>query len=155
MPTYSFKSSGKSVINTSSTSRTIAPTPIGIKTPLRLGEKTGILDMHVSLLDQISDNLRNLLLTNNGERVAFYDFGGNLRRLTTEFETQEDFDSAAMDSIKQAVARWMPYVDLVDFSSETNHIENKNTAIREITITYNVPSINVENRKLLIRLYVI
>lgn len=155
MPTYSFKSSGKSVINNLTSSRSIPQIPIGIKTPLRLGEKTGIFDMHTSLLDQISDNLKNLLLTNNGERVAFYDFGANLRRLTTEFEAQEDFDSAAMDSIRSAVGRWMPYVDLVDFNSETNHVENKNTAIREITITYNVPSINIENRKLLIRLYVI
>lgn len=94
-------------------------------------------------------------MTNNGERVAFYDFGGNLRRLTTEFVSQEDFDNAAMENIKQAVATWMPYVDLVDFTSQTNHVDNKNTAIREITITYNVPSINAENRKLLIRLYVI
>jgi phage baseplate assembly protein W len=111
--------------------------------------------MHTSVLDQISDNLRNLLLTNQGERLAFYDFGANLRRLTTEFTNQDDFDTAAMDSIKNAVKTWMPFVDLVDFNSTTNHTENINTAIREITITYNVPSINVENRKLLIRLYVI
>lgn len=155
MPTYSFKSSGTASANRTQTNKAVKPSPIGIKTPLRLGDDTGILDMHVSILDQISDNLRNLLLTNRGERVAFYDFGGDLRKLTTEFETQEDFDNAAMESIKDAVGRWMPYVDLLDFSSETNHVENINTAIREITITYNIPSINALNRKLLISLYVI
>ena len=48
--------------------------PIGIKTPLSLGQDAdGIFSMHFKLEDQIQDNFRNLLLTNNGERLGLFD----------------------------------------------------------------------------------
>jgi phage baseplate assembly protein W len=156
MATYEFKSSGKKIskVVTEAQAAVVTPLPIGIKTPLQLGDDT-ILKMHTSLLDQMTDNLKNLLLTNRGERLALNDFGADLRRLTTEFTTDEDFDTAAMNSIQEAVAKWMPFIKLISFSSRTNHSENKETGIREITLTYTVTGFENYSRKLLVTLYVI
>ena len=43
----------------------VAPTPFGIKTPLELdeGNSVSIFKMNYSLLEQMSDNLRNIILT--------------------------------------------------------------------------------------------
>ena len=155
MGTFSFKSSGKTqeqrVIETLANS----PTPIGIKTPLRLSETDGLLTMNFTLADQVNDNLRNLILTNWGERLGHYDFGANLRPLTTEFVSQNDFDSKAIERIRQTVGRWMPYIDLEDFASNVNRVDNKNTAVIDITITYNIPTLSVTGAKLKVTLYVI
>jgi len=155
MGQFSFKSSGKTREQQQVELLTQSPTPIGIQTPLKLGTSEGLLAVNYSLADQVHDNLRNLILTNWGERLGFYDFGANLRPLTTEFVSQDDFDSQAIDRIRTAVSRWMPFVDLVDFLSVTDRTENKNTAIIRITITYNVPALNVFNKQLQVSLYVI
>src|SRR5258706_463760 len=146
MGSFSFKSVGKTREERLVQKLIQSPTPIGIKTPLRLGTQEGILAMHFSLADQLHDNLRNLLLTNWGERLGLYDYGANLRQLMTEFVTQDDFDSQAIERISGTVQRWMPFISLEDFLSEVDHLENKNTAIVRLTITYNIPALNVSKK---------
>lgn len=155
MGTFSFKSSGKTQEQKIIEQLEASPTPIGIKTPLRLSDTDGLLVMTFSLADQVHDNLRNLILTNWGERLGHYNFGANLRPLTTEFVSQSDFDSEAIERIRNAVGRWMPYIDLEDFDSKVNRVDNKNTAVINVTITYNVPSLNIKGKKLQVSLYVI
>lgn len=111
--------------------------------------------MHSNLEDTVSDNLRNLILTNWGERVGLYKFGANLKELTTDLVSQENFDNEAITRIRNAVQTWMPFVDLDTFTSSINRTENVNTAIIELQITYNIPAINVNGKKLLVRLYAI
>jgi phage baseplate assembly protein W len=155
MASYSFKSVGKTQDQSAQEKLTPSPVPFGIKTPLQLGSSEGILAMNYSLGDQFTDNLRNLLLTNWGERVGLYQFGANLKPLTTEYESQDDFDSQAITRIKVAVEKWMPFIDLEDFSSEVDRMENKNTGIIKINITYNIAALNINRKGLQIVLYVI
>lgn len=130
--------------------------PIGIKTPLKLGKKYGIFDMYTNMADTIHDNLRNLILTNWGERLGLYYFGANLRPLTTEYSVQEQFDSEAVIRIKTAVNQWMPYVDLVDYiSSFENFSQISSTAHINLTITYSVSKLNVSNKQLNINLFIL
>lgn len=154
MGVYSFKSSGRTQSQLSSERTEIAPLPIGIATPLRLSDKN-LFAMHYNLADQIHDNLKNLLLTNWGERVGFYFFGANLRELTTELSNIDAFDEEAIDRIRSAVNTWMPFITLNDFVSEVDNQSNKHTGIVKIKITYNVNQLNLENRALQISLYVI
>jgi phage baseplate assembly protein W len=154
MATISFKSVGQAQETVRKEIVPSTPIPIGIKTPLRLSDKLGLLEMNHSLEDQIADNFRNLLQTNWGERVGLYNFGANLRPLMTEFVSQEDFDFAAVERIRNAVATWMPFIDLIDFSSETDRIENQSTGVIKITITYNIPSLRVVDKKIQTVLYV-
>jgi len=156
MATYSFKNVGKTeeqrVIETLNQSLI----PFGIKTPMQLGSVgEGLISMNYNLADQFADNLKNLLLTNWGERLGLYDFGANLRPLTTEFTSQENFDNEAIERIRNTVARWMPFVSLNTFESIVDRSDNKNTGVIKINITYSIPAIEVNNRSLQIVLYVI
>jgi len=152
--TYSFKSSGKTRIDLATEAPQVTRLPIGLKTPLRLDDKN-LFAMHYEVADQVHDNLRNLLLTNWGERVGFYTFGANLRELTTELSSLDAFDEAAIERIRNAVSTWMPFVTLNDFVSEIDNQTNKKIGIIKIKITYNVPQLNIQNRSLQVSLYVI
>ena len=59
--------------------------PIGIKTPMEFGGNGNPYKMHTSVPDQINDNLRNMILTNRGERLGKYDYGANLRQILADF----------------------------------------------------------------------
>lgn len=157
MGTYSFKSSG--ILKTNQVAekaeRELVELPVGIITPLRLGTNEGIFAMNYSLEDQIADNLRNLIQTNWGERLGLYQYGANLRPILVDYSTQEDFDSLAIQRINSAVSKWMPYVSLEDFISSTDRVENLNTAIVKLLITYTIPSIETKKRAVEVILYVI
>jgi len=155
MATYNFKSVGKTQTQQKDEELVVTQVPYGIKTPLQLGDAEGIFVMNYSLADQFHDNLRNLLLTNWGGRLGIYEFGANLLPLTTEFVSQDDFDTEAIRRIKSAVEKWMPFIDLEDFTSNVNRKDNVNTGIIEINITYNIPSLQVTKKAIQITLFVI
>ena len=136
MATYSFKSAGTLATDRRYTQK-VDLKPIGIKTPLEFGiERDGIFAMHFDNTAQIKDNLRNLLMTNYGERVGLYRFGADLRTLAGELAAQEEFESEAMIRITQAVSTWMPFVELDTF--ESRFIPPADTANSLATISLNV-----------------
>ncbi len=150
----SFKSSGTTQATRTERALTKAPIPIGIKTPLSLSDKDGLLSMHYSLVEQMIDNLRNLLLTNHGDRLMLYDFGANLRPLCSEFTTQEDFDSQAIERIRTAVSKWMPYISLDSFESTIDRFDVKNTGKVRLKITFDIPALKATNLVVEVMLYV-
>lgn len=127
--------------------------PIGIKTPLALGEDAdGIFSMHFKLEDQIQDNFRNLLLTNNGERLGLFDFGANLRALTLEL-APDDFEAEAMNRIKRATSKYMPFIDLQSFAYTIDRNDNQNTAKIKLRVLYNVPSAGITSKGMELTFY--
>lgn len=154
MAAISFKSVGKTQEQIAAEALKKSDLPYGIKTPVSLG-RDSIFEMNYKLEDQLADNLKNLLLTNWGERLGLYKFGANLRPITTELSSPDDFDSEAIVRIKYAVETWMPYIELEDFSSSIDRNENKNTAVIKITISYNIPALQVRNKRIQIVLYAI
>lgn len=150
----SFKSVGKStVIVRSEAEATRVTVPIGIKTPIRYGN-TALFEMHTDLFDQIRDNLRNLILTNWGERLGQYDFGANLVELAAERLANENYDQEVAFRINSAVERWMPYVVLqemipLDAAEDVQSRSNvAQVALRRYLLTYDVPSINSPKQSL-------
>lgn len=132
------------------------PLPIGIKTPLELDENgRGVFLMHYSLREQLADNLRNLVLSNHGERLGLYDFGANLRPLLTEWSNKEDFDKEAMRRISAAVSKYMSFVNLLGFESKPNYVDNIYTGIVVLTLMYGIPALNLTEELLEITLFVI
>ena len=125
--------------------------PIGIKTPIELGNKS-LFEMHTDLGKNLSDNLRNLILTNHGERLGMYDFGANLLPLSMEFGT-EQFDSQAIGRISRAVKKYMPFITLGTFESFSEKIDNKVVAKGGIRITYTIPNIDNNPRMLEVIIY--
>lgn len=153
MSVYKFKSVGKTAEVQQVEAVQPSQIPFGIKTPLRIDDKN-IFAMNYNVEDQIHDNLRNLLLTNWGERLGLYDFGANLRELTSEFTSIDSFDEEAISRIRSAVAKWMPFISLKNFSSLVDRQENENIGILKITITYDVVRLSVRNKALQISMYV-
>tara|TARA_Y100000593_G_C4222258_1_gene292489 strand:+ start:221 stop:715 length:495 start_codon:yes stop_codon:yes gene_type:complete len=151
---YSFKSSGKtkSDIKAQITDTPIK-LPIGIRTPIQISRGNGLFEMHTDLARQISDNLRNLILTNHGERLGFYDFGANLRPLIFELG-QEKADEQAIDRIRDTVSKYMPFVSLGGFQVFIDRFDNKEVAKVGIQITYTVPLIDQAIRTMEVMLYV-
>lgn len=122
--------------------------PIGIVTPLSLDDTgSGLLTMHTSLSDQIADNLRNLVMTNHGERVGVYNFGANLRPMSLEL-AQPIWEEEAMVRIKSAVARFMPYVDLKTFEMQIIGPKYQSVGRIAIRMTYTVQDVQVSERAL-------
>lgn len=132
--------------------------PVGIKTPLLYGgDSEGLFAMNFSFEDQVRDNLRNLVQTNHGDRVVHYDYGANLNELVTEFASMQkaDFDSEVMIRINTAVSRFMPYVQLLGYSSRPIFEENEYVGKVGMAIKYIVPAISTTERILEVILYAI
>lgn len=153
MSAYKFKSVGKTASTIESEAIFATITPVGIKTPLSLDDKN-IFAMHYSVADQAHDNLKNLLLTNWGERLGLYDFGANLKELTSEYTNIDSFDEEAITRIRNAVTKWMPFISLKNFASSIDREQNQHVAILKITITYDIPSLSVRDKAIQISMYV-
>ena len=155
--TYSFNSVGETVEEYRQTNRVDdnigGLTPIGIKTPVQLGMDTdGLLVMHYNIADTVKDNLRNLLLTNHGERIGQFDFGANLQELTLELGTPA-FDTEAMMRITTAVEKFMPYVKLKDFKPLTEASPGGGLAVAGFSLTYSVPMAKISHAGIDLILY--
>jgi len=152
MMARSFKSVGTLSTNKKYEVKTL-PKPIGFKTPLRLGTlKEGIFSMHYTPIDQIQDNLKNLLLTNHGERLGFYDFGADLLPLVFESTAEVDIEEEAMVRIKTAVQKYLPFIDLQEFESQFQSPEGDGLSRLKVRLTYDVPVLEVKTRSLSIEI---
>jgi len=149
----SFKSVGITSAELTTQQTAIAPTPkpIGIITPLRFGENNeGLLGMHYTVGNTMKNNLRDLIMTNWGERLALYDYGANIGPLVTEYELGKgSFDDTVMQRISNAVGKWMPYVELEGFdSSQQSYTTSPGLGFVVITIDYSIPRASIPTSRL-------
>jgi len=144
---YSFKSVGQKQIDFDEQQvDVIKRSPIGILTPVSFAQSGGTLfSMTFDINDQIKDNLKNLILTNRGERLMMNDLGANLQSLVFEYNN-EDVVNQVISSISNTVAKYMPFVDLRDFETRVESSSNGNTIGVVVTVTYAVPSIGATNQ---------
>jgi phage baseplate assembly protein W len=155
MALLSFKDVGIQNDESTVATQTVA-IPIGFKTPLELdSEHNSIFKMHYNLGDQIADNLRNLILTNKGERLGFYDFGSNIRPLLTEYSNKEGFDQEVMRRIKSNVTIYMPFVELIGYESKANRTQNIDTGIIKLLIAYRVPTAGIQETLIEVDMYIV
>ena len=161
MATYSFKSSGlqnrRKVLDRIDQ---VTLKPIGIKTPLEFSKKSqdSLFAMHYDVPKQIHDNLRNLLLTNPGERLGRHDYGAGLREMTMEMLSSEDYEYEVMIRIKSTVDKYMPFIDLESFTVEDitgqPHPLQTSMSSVKVIVTYNIPKLSIIGRKLQLNLFV-
>ena len=145
--THSFKSVG--TLNTDRWKQfPITPNerPIGIKTPIQFGTSNdGLFKMHNKMSDQITDNFRNMILTNHGERLGIHDFGANLEELVHDLG-QTGADEEAIRRISATTKKYMPYIDLNTFVAAQDQSEFGLPNKVVVKITYSVPKINLNDR---------
>lgn len=104
--------------------------PIGIKTPVEPGFKDNetLFKMHFEPLEQIKDNLKNLILTQKGERLGYPDFGTNINRIYSNTNLTEDqIADIVMSEITYLVSKYMPSVSLQNFYSSKIKSDSNNT----------------------------
>mgnify|MGYP003137019043 FL=1 len=109
-------------------------------------KKDNLLEMNFEIGDQIHDNLKNLLLTNHGERIGRYVLGANLQPLVTERTSIDDWDSEAMHRITVAVNNTMPFIELISFESVINDTLDTATGSITIKLIYSVPSMGIKQK---------
>lgn len=154
MAERSFKNIGTTLSQLQTTRPAAQTYPIGIKTPMSLGGNGNPYVMHTSVSEQVNDNLRNMILTNRGERLGKYDYGGNLRQILADFSTNTDVETIAMQSIMSTVEKYMPFVSLDTFEMQNLPSTRNAQAKYQINIGYSVPKIGANNQKLKIILEV-
>lgn len=95
--------------------------PIGIKTPLERGSGQGesLFRMHFEITRQIEDNLKNLLMTQKGERLGFPEFGTQLKEIySNNTYDNEEIVNIASTEVQDAVSKFMPSISLTEFYSQ-------------------------------------
>src|SRR5210317_1481350 len=158
--TITFKSVGQKIQDYNNRIEQVESTarrPIGIKTPISLKKGT-LFDMSYDISDQISDNLRNLILTNKGERLGNPAFGTDLRKTQYNVANKEDAEIEMMAKIQNAVRTFMPFVQLEDFTtsqlppslvtSTTDPHSGFAGGALSVNITYSVPQLTNARRGL-------
>ena len=84
---------------------------IGLGLPMQYDDVNGFFPGHSTTLSQAGSNLRNLLLTNKGERVGQPTFGADLLLVLFEPMSENLLDRLE-ESIKEAIANWLPYISV-------------------------------------------
>jgi len=95
---------------------------IGLSLPIK-PDDNNIFSLTKNSYDQVRHNLRNLLLTNVGERVYQPEFGSRLRELCFE-QLDDTLPQRVEDEVRRAVNFWLPYVNIVEVETLTEQ-DNK------------------------------
>ena len=91
----------------------------------------------------ISRSIRNIVLTNPGERFFEPDFGSNVSR--TLFETLDDITASALrDEIETAITAYEPRVDLNTIIVVPDYDNNQ----YNVTIHYTIVGIDAQRQQL-------
>ena len=103
---------------------------VGIDLPIRRGDgKDGYFASTSTTIEAVKNNIRNLLLTQRGERLMQPSLGLNLRKFLFEPIRQED-QVAIQEEIIETISFWLPFVVInkINVSSfDDNETYDKNT----------------------------
>lgn len=95
--------------------------PIGIKTPVKLSNnsKDSLFEMNTDIIDTIEDNLKNLIMTQIGERLGFPDYGTDLSQIYSDNTLSDDEKvNKATQQILTTVSKYMPSLTLQQYYSQ-------------------------------------
>lgn len=107
----------------------------GITLPVKRGN-TGYFEQAFSSFEQAKSNLRNLLLTKQGERIMQPNFGTGLHSLLFEQMTSQ-LERDLEETIVKSVGYWLPYINVKDIEvTMTDEMKDMHRA--EIYVTFTV-----------------
>jgi len=95
---------------------------IGLSLPLKHDDVKGFFPGTTTTLRQTGSNIRNLLLTNKGERVGHPNFGCGLLKVLFEPMT-DDLINDVETNISEAMAEWLPHVTVNKLNIEPDEVE--------------------------------
>ena len=109
--------------------------PIGIDLPLRRGNQ-GFFQQTFTTQESIKSNIKNLILTNFGERPLNPTFGNNLRKFVFDQDT-EMTKLKIEETIREVISENFSSVSIERFDFENINDDNKIT----VSLTFSVNSI--------------
>tara|TARA_B100000902_G_C27182902_1_gene849854 strand:- start:84 stop:572 length:489 start_codon:yes stop_codon:yes gene_type:complete len=93
---------------------------VGIDLPIRRDDiKDGWFASTTTTIEAVKNNIRNLLNTNQGERLMQPTLGLNLKRMLFE-QIDEESIIGIQDSILDTFNFWLPFVQVKDIQLETS-----------------------------------
>ena len=95
---------------------------IGLGLPMQYDDVNGFFPGHSTTLSQAGSNLRNLLLTNKGERVGHTTFGADLLLVLFEPMSENLLDRLE-ETINEAITEWLPYISINKLEVEPDESE--------------------------------
>lgn len=128
----------------------IVVTPISIQTPLRPSSR-GTFVTNDTTVDAVANDLKDLILTNYGERVIQYDFGANLRPLI--FEQDLNIEQKITDAITSAAQKWIPLANILNIDVQTASTNSQLTENSvQVSVTFTVGNTDITgNVSLIVR----
>ena len=104
-----------------------------------VGGNDGFFPRASSVKEQAASNLKNLLLTQKGERVGQPTFGSDLPRLLFEQRT-DDISDSIDETIREAISNWLPYIEVSEIQTLFNDARpNEVNVILEFLVTVDDP----------------
>lgn len=153
MASFNFKSSGNRVSDREVNPKiTKKERDIGFKTPLTNAQGRQLFDMHTDPAAQLKDNLKNLILTNAGERLGLYDFGADLNALLFDLSSDRNVEAEFVDRINIAVQKYMPGIEIdevteVELDRNEKEIANRaGMAKIRLRIRFSIPAARIANQ---------
>lgn len=109
--------------------------------PLQKNEEDGFYALTKTIVQNIKQNFKNLLLTSPGERVMQPTFGVGLKHFLFENNSFE-LQSEISDQINSQTEKYMPFVNIkeIQIFEEKDPLKIQFNNILSIRIFYSVPS---------------
>lgn len=109
---------------------------VGISLPLG-SSNNGYFAVNYTTKDQVKTNLRNLILTEPGERIGNPLFGTPLRRFIFEPYMEGEFEEGIENAITTAINTYMPFIT-IDSIIFDNSNENKDKHLVNLELKYSI-----------------
>ena len=109
--------------------------------PLTYNKQDGPFLLNKNMLDVVKQNLKTLILTDQGERLMIPDFGVGLKKFL--FENANQTTNMQIESqVRTQVGKYMPYIEIrrIDILEDPN-MPNKLVVV----ISFFVPALNIND----------
>jgi phage baseplate assembly protein W len=112
------------------------------KFPLQRSNKGGVYGVNTTFKDTIQQNFKNLILTNNGERVMDVNFGVGIRSYFFEPKTST-ISADISDKIHFQVKKYMPFITInsIEFTGGDD-----DSNLLGVSITYTIVPLEQKNQ---------
>ena len=114
---------------------------VGVSLPIG-GGNNGYFAVNYTTKNQIKSNLKNLILTEPGERLSNPKFGTPLRQFIFEPYEEGDFEMRIENVITKAISTYLPYVTIESIIFENNNdVKDKHLVNLELKYSINFSAI--------------
>ena len=106
---------------------------VGVSLPFTVGNN-GFFAVTYTTKEQIKSDLKNLILTNRGERLGIPDFGCDLRKVIFEQDGQDAY-AYIQAEIQNSISTWLPFITINGINISSNDASKDNNRI-DIQLDY-------------------